>query len=68
MCLTESNDSCAGYDKDNRVPLSMIRGQICYRGWFWLTLMTTSGLRVKGRLQIPRNVNTFKPILWYLEY
>ena len=68
MCLRKSDDSCAGCDQNNRVPLSTIRGQIGYRGWFWLTLMSISGLRVKGRLQIPRDVNTFKPILGYVEY
>ena len=47
MCLIKSNDSCAGYNQDNRVPLSTIRGLIGYRGWFWLMLMSPSGLRVK---------------------
>ena len=61
MCFTKSNHSCASYNQDDRVPLATIRGQIGYRGWFWLTLMSTSGLRVKRAITDPSQCNYVQP-------
>ena len=50
MCLTKSIDSCAGYNQDNRVPLSTTHDQMGYMGWFWPMLMSTMVFASKERI------------------